>query len=291
MSVLTKVFVILVTILSVMLVALIVPFVANTQNFKQMHDEEKAVRMSAERTAALRQGELSAAQQKESELTASLKRQNENLVTQINVLSQNLADAESQALTERAKNSKFEVDLGRLTAANQQYAQITQEVQAELKQRRSKMVDLQTKLIQMSDHNNELQSQLESLTRQVRRIREQTIALQEQNAELEGKLAQLPPDVKTALFAEQTQAAPFVPETPIKGRVTSISKLDDETFVQVNIGTNDGVEQNMKFLVHRSNQFVATLVITTVDSQAAAGRLELLQGDITVGDSVLTGGY
>ncbi len=291
MSVLTKVFVVLVTVLSVMLVALIVPFVANTQDYKKMFSAADDQRAIAERAAAIRQDELSASQEKDSEQTASLKRQNENLVSQINLLSQSLADSEAKALNEQGKNAKFEADLSRLTSANQQYAQIAQEVQQELTRRRSDTVAQQTKIIQLGDRNNELESQLDTLTRQVRRVREQTVQLQEQNTVLETKLAQLPPEWRAKVLHEEVAPAPFVPESPIKGEVTSVEQLEKDTFVQVNVGRNDGVAENMKFLVHRSNQFVATLVITKVDARASAGRLELLQGDVTVGDAVLTGGY
>ena len=54
----------------------------------------------------MRQSELNAAQQKDSEIITSLKRQNENLVTQINVLAQNLADAEAEALTDAGEAAR-----------------------------------------------------------------------------------------------------------------------------------------------------------------------------------------
>ena len=85
--------------------------------------------------------------------------------------------------------------------------------------------------------------------------------------------------------------ASFVPETPIRGQVTRVEQIDDETFVEVNVGTNDGVATNMKFLVHRGSQFLGSLVITNVDVQSSAGRMQLLQGQVAIGDAILTGGY
>ena len=131
-----KVFVVLVTVLSVLLVALIVPFIANTENFKQKLDDTLVAKAAAEEMARLRQGELNATQSHQSEQITLLNAAGNNLTTQINLLTQKLAESEAQTLSERTKLSKFDADWSRLTAANQQYAQITKELQAELKQRR-----------------------------------------------------------------------------------------------------------------------------------------------------------
>ena len=291
MGVLTKVFVVLVTVLSVLLVALIVPFVANTENYKQQLEDSRTAKAAAEELATLRQNELNAAQSRDSEMVTVLKSQAQNLSTQINLLTQQLADSEAKARSESEKLAKFEADWSRLIATNQQNTQMTQELRAELTERREKMVDQQTQMIELADRNNELESQIEAMTRQVRRVHEQLTQLQEQNADLEQKLAQLPPQWQQKILSEEVQAAPFIPETPIRGQITKVQQLKDELFVQVNVGENDGVITNMKFLVHRGNQFLGTLIITTVDAQNSAGRMQLTQGQVAVGDSILTGGY
>ena len=287
MGVLLKVFVVLVTMLSVMLVAMIVPFVANSENYKQRLDDTLVAKAAAEEMARLRQSELNATQNRQSEQIAMLNASRNNLTTQINLLTGKLAESEAQTQSEKTKLSKFDADWSRLTAANQQYAQITKELQTELKQRREQLVDQQTRGIQLADRNNDLESQLEALTRQVRRVQENLTHLQEQNADLERKLAQVPPQWQP----EETTVAPFVPDTPIRGQITRVEPLEDETFVEVNVGKNDGVAPNMKFLVHRGSQFLGSLIITNVDMQNAAGRMQLVQGQVAVGDLVLTGGY
>ena len=291
MGVLTKVFIVLVAVLSVLLGTLTVTFVANTENYRQQLENALTYKAAAEETARLRQNELSAAQSNDSERIALLKGQAENLITQLNQLTQELAESKARAQNESAKLSKFEADWSRLTAANQQHAQITKELQSELRERREQMVDQQTRTIQLADRNNELEGQLAALTRQVRRVHEKMTNLQEENTQLTGKLAQLPPQWQARLLSEQTVAAPFVPETPIRGQITQIEQHEGESFVQIDVGSNDGVQSNMKFLVHRGSQFLGTLVITNVDTQNSAGRIELLQGTVAVGDAVLTGGY
>lgn len=292
MSILTKVFVVLVTILSVILVALIVPFVANTQNFEEKYRDEHAARVAAEKTATLRQSELGAVQAKQSEWVLGLQTQNQNLMTQINTLQQELENTRSELQGARTRNATIEANLTGLTAANQQHAQIVKELQAELNARRDQVLKQQTEMIQLADRNKELDSQLEAVTREVRRIREQLVHMEEQNQGLQSKLNRLAPELVAKVTAGGDEASePVIPATTIKGQITGLERLEDETFAQVNVGRNDGVVASTKFMVHRGSEFLGTLIITTVDARTSAGRLDLLQAEVAVGDSILTGGY
>ena len=291
MSVVTKVFVVLVTILSVILVALIVPFVANTENYRQQAQDAEAAKLLAQETAELRQSQLADVQQKDSQRVTALKSESTNLLSQINHLSKNIQDRDSELNAARAKNASYEANLSRLASANQQHVQIISEYEAELKERREQVLKQQTQIIQLINRNKELDSQLDALGRQVRRVSEKMTQLEERNSELEIKLSQLPPEWQAKLLSEETPVGPIVSKIPIKGKVTGVERFDDETYAQVNVGKNDGVIENMKFLVHRGSQFIGSLIITTVDARSAAGRLELLQGEVATGDAVLTGGY
>lgn len=291
MSVLTKVFVVLVSLLSVVLVALIVPFVATTQDYKDQLGRVAVERDVAQAKARGAQAEVSAAQDSFSQQIATLEARNTSLVAQINQLMEQLALAEGQAQRELSKNVKFEADLGRLTAANQQQGQLLNQLQSEVQQRRQQTLDQQSEMVQLANRNNELEGQLEALQRRLRRSNEQSTDLQGQNQQLKQQLAALPPEqFAKAVAEEDAQPRPYEPQTLIKGRVTGIKSFEGDTFVQIDVGSSDGVAPNMKFLVHRDNQFLGTLIISTVDQKAAAGRLKVQQGNIQVGDGVLTGG-
>jgi len=183
-----------------------------------------------------------------------------------------------------------------LSATAKQYADITGSLQTELSERREETLDLQTKLIELSRRNNDLEEQGNTLTRSVRVAQEQMAALEEEVSKYEKVIQRLPAEQRQQLAADSAEAAvgggqPFVPTSQIRGAITTVEKRLDDTFVQVNLGTRDGVEANMKFWVHRGDTFVGTLVITKVDASAAAGRMQLVQGEVNAGDLVLTGGF
>lgn len=292
MSVLTKVFVVLVSILSVILVALIVPFVSNSENYRQELQDVRNELIKAQSRARLFQNDIAAVQKEDSQRVLLLEKEKADLVGQMTGLKERLNTSDIDNQQNVAKIATFEADWARLTAANQQHAQVNAQLQDELKRRREQAIDQQTKMIQLVDRNMELESQIQAQTRQVRRIREKLTQLEERNVDLEGKLAQLPPEWQAKLVAEEMSSTnPIIPQTPITGQITGVQTLGAEMFVQVNVGRNDGVEENMKFLVHRGDQFLGTLIVTTVDAASSAGRLELLQGEVAVGDAILTGGY
>ena len=285
MSVLSKVFVVLVCILSVLLVALVVPFVANTENFRRKWEEEQRKRQAAETTARVQQGELNAVLEGENQRAAELRATVGQLTSQVSLLSEKLASTEAELAKERARIQKFEADVGRLAAAEEAHAAILKVQEEELKGRRDSDVAQKTRLIEQADRINELTSQVESMERAVRRVREEkTDMLQELTA-----LRQRGPATGPAR-SDQRPLEAALPAHTIFGEITRVQRTSGgQTFVEVNVGSNAGVTERMRFLVHRGDKYLGDLVITLVDEQEAAGVLERPQGQIEVGDRVQAG--
>jgi len=294
LSILTKIFVVLVTLLSVVLVALIVPFVAKVEDYRSQLQQAEQVRTNALATARLRQAEISALKDKENERFTALTAEIAKLTGDLAKVEEDLAIAKANYQSAQAGKAKDDANIARLTAAHEQFAAITAGLQDELTQRREQAVKLETASLQLKDRNFALESQLDALTREVRKLRENMTQLAERNTELETIFERLDPTVKQDLLnrdQDATASRPvFMPQTKIAGKITEVEQIDDETFVEVNVGSNDGVEANMKFWVHRAGQYLGTLVITRVDANAAAGRMMFTEQDISGGDEVLTGG-
>ena len=289
MSVLTKLFVVLVTVLSVLLVALVVPFVANTENYKEQLTKEKERRVAVDQIAAIRQSDVSVVVDGIDDQIRSLKSENKDLIRQMNLLWSKLADAEARELAERARNDQIHADVSRMIAANEQHAEMNMALSSELTQRRNAMINLQTKMIELTDRGTELEGQLATADRQVRSFQEQMIEREEELQDLNDRVAKLPPDVRSQIYSGEVSEE-FEPQPKLVGRIVNLNAIGDQTFAEIDIGQNDMVKENMKFLVHRENQFLANLVITELDAQYSAGRLTLVEGPVQVGDMVLTGG-
>jgi len=291
LSPLTKAFVVLVTVLSVVLVALVVPYVAQTEDFNAQINGLKSDLNVAKTKAAAAQEEKSAIQEKVSQESALLTQRVVNMTKDMTDLRNQADEAKKSVLLSDRKLQQLEAELSRLSAAAVQDANLLTITTADLKQTRQNLVDAQTKLVQLGDRNNELESQRDSLTRQVRRLGEKMVSLEQGNVELRGLLAKVPEQYRQAISTGEAAAPAYEAATPIAGTITDVQVAAGTQLVQVDIGTKDGVEANMKFLVHSEGQYVGTLVVDRVESAIAAGRITLYKRDIRSGDQVYTGPY
>lgn len=288
MSMLTKAFVVLVAILSVLLTALVVSFVARTDDLQGQLRASRAQVAVAEDAAVAKENELASAREKASERIKLLQSQVTGLTAQVNDLKKNLDRAEAQALSEQATLAELRASVARLTATGSTNAELLKQVNEELRNRREEAVTSQTKLIERADRIAELEGQLDSLTRQVRSYKEQMQAANEDRQRMETMIAQLPEEVR-AQISGAAESAPHAPAVPIAGTVQKVEKIGDATLVQVNVGSRDGVTPNTEFLVHRGESYVGTLLIEQVDTDASVGRMTLATGEIKSGDRVAAG--
>jgi myosin heavy subunit len=293
---LTKTFVVLVTILSVVLVSLVVPYVANQENYREQRDAALRTITSLETNAKTLQAEINALKRKESQRLQNLRTQNKDLDQLVEQLRSENAAKEGDLNEAQAKADQAASTVQRLSASSNQQTEILQLQQTELNDLRKQRRDLQTRNIQAADRINDLQSQVESLTQQFRSIQERMVELNIRNDELESIWRQVPPDVKDRILGRETDtlakgpAGTIEPEIPIRGQITEVRPFSNELIVQINVGANDEVTENMKFYIHRGDDFVGTLVVDTVDAQSSAGRVNLSTQEVRVGDSIFTGG-
>ena len=285
MSILTKIFVVLVTILSVTLVAVIVPFAAKTDDYAKKWSESDVRAALAEKAATEAQRTLTQQVTAKDAANSALTLDNAKLRESITALQAEITAKSLDLQSEKGSSAANTAELKRLASTLQQATSILEAQKAELDIRRDEAVKQQTRLVQLVDHNNELEGQLEILNRQVKRFNEQLTALEEQKAKLQEELAQSNAATKTQTASQE----PFEPSVKISGQVTAVEKVNSTTYVQINIGIADGVAPNMKFYIHRNGVFLGTLVVAAVDAKASSGRIILAQQDIQAGDQVLTG--
>ena len=294
MSPLTKAFVVVVTVLSVLLVALIVPFVAKTQDFQGQLKDQQASRIVAEQTTRALQNEIAAIQSQDSQRVVALNAEMAGMTSTNNDLMNQLATSRRDASSGQAELKQLKADLARLTASSELSVSLLAANNDELNNSRDELVSTQTKLVEMFDKNNELEAQLQSYDRQVKRLRENAQAMAERMAEVEGLIAQVeardPAMIAGLTGREGQSSARPIPSSPLAGKIDLVDKRGDQMFVQIDLGKSDGVEQNMEFMVHRGDTYLGTLVVQTVDASKSAGIMEISLDDVAQDDQVFAGG-
>lgn len=288
MSILTRIFVVLVMVLSVLLVALQIPQSVNVDTFKTQYLNERAARMMADANAANREKDLSSIIDAHNQNIAQFKQEVARLESQINVLTTQLQDRQAQVISLQNANADVRGRLARLSAALEQGAKINEMLQNEIVDRRTKMLDLQTKNTALIDSQRDLMVQVETLERRVRLDQELMADMEKQIEDLGQKVQQTAVSTP-APGAPDRPAGPIDSIIPIRGVVTDVQTINDEVFIAINVGRNDKVREGMRFLVHTGGTYLGDAVVTKVDQNSAAGRMTLQRGDVQVNNEVLAG--
>jgi len=287
LSVLTKVFVVMVAICSVILVSVTVTFVANVENWRQSYQQVDGELKLAKARAQTAQAEVQAHLNQTSEQFVLLKNETAKLRSELEQALRQNAEYESTLTSMEAENSRLNASVTHLTAASKTLSDISDRQGSELGNIRDSFDIAKTNLIQTADLYSESATRVEILERDLRHKQEQLAALVQENEQLASVLQ------KHNITADAPSEVPaFEPDFAISGTVTQVRQSDDkqDTFVQIDVGQNDGVEENMKFMVHRDAQFLGTLQVNLVDARASSGRITLDTGEqILAGDQILSG--
>lgn len=297
MSPLTKAFVVLTTVLAVLLVALVVPFVAQTEEARTEISALQAQVRAAEEAARLKDLEIQQIEERIAGERQQMTAETNAMAARLSEMQGRLQDVQAQASQGAAQMTDLRASIAQFSAAAQQDAELLSTLRAELNEARNQLIDTRGKNIEQADVIVALQAEMASLERQVRRVQEQLVAAEQEATQLQDQLTRaieyVPTDDRAGILggpAQQGALAAGTPTTqPVRGQVTGVRELDGTTLVQVDIGRADGVEAGNRLIVARGQDFLGTLVLDEVRDQEAAGRLVLQQGTVQAGDTILGG--
>jgi septal ring factor EnvC (AmiA/AmiB activator) len=291
LSPLTKTLVVLVTLLSIVLVAIVVPFAANTQDLRAKLTEVRAERDTAQVKASNATDELAAIREQKNTRIAELEDRVAELENTVSEKNSEITNLDQDIQDARTRNQQLAGSLDVLSAQVSQIAAVNETKTQQLSDARDKLIDLQKKNIEATNRIAKLESSLDSQVRQVRSYKEQYQQARDRVATLETRWQEVPSPVKQSITGEGEDQQPVTPvPEPIAGQVTGVNQPSEEvTLVQINVGENDRVQKNMKFMVHRGDQYIGTLVIDRVDADQAVGRMTLQQTNVQAGDRIYAG--
>ncbi|NOG52828.1 MAG: hypothetical protein HND57_00615 [Planctomycetes bacterium] len=283
---LTKVFIVIWALLSVFVLALTIPLAVNKDVWQKQaqsaQDETRAAREVASKAAT----DAANAQSEKSRVTAALQEEITRLTNDLNQKNGMLSDLRSQLAQALQTADKGEAERSTLTASVQTQATIIETQGTEVAQRREESLRLQQQKIELEDQLRDALTTLDVSLDAQRILQERIAGLNEriQNAGPGGEQALRDPD-------EPEDTEPGLASPAVRGRVLRISNDEAGTrFAEVDLGTRDGLANNMRFMIARDGRFVANLTITAVDLNRAVGRLQLEQPQgVAVNDAVIGG--
>lgn len=285
MSTITKVFVVLVSVMAIVHSVLTVSTAARWDNSKKQ----------LEAYQQLYQGEFVRRTSAEATLATSLARKDD----QIAELTRQLSSRQDEVRAATDELAGLRIDLARQTndraaaeASRKKLEEILQVQTAELtsfqKQNQTLLtenIDLQTRIQRLSSRVLELTSQNTIASDEIRNLQEKLYA--EQQRGRDGARAAGVPVVREGDVAAGATPVMRVAAGPIRGEIVEV----DGRYVSVNVGETSGVSAGMVFMVYRGQDYIGDLTIESVRSKEAGGKMALVApGQIVqAGDRVAFG--
>lgn len=283
--ILTKVFVVLAAVMSLMLAAATMIYAHNAEAVRSAYEKAELSRVLSDR-ALLTQAE-------------SHSRDYATLLGEMEARDQRLADlrADLESVkieTERLRREKLtaEAEAERIRGQITQFG-VASETQATLiESYKDEVGELRTDELRFRDARLELEDAIADQSSQIEVLQQENRALQEQ-------LAAATADLESARTGRSAAGASAASTGPVQlagpaifGTIQAVrtESATGKQLVQVNLGANDRMRENVKLLVFRGNTFVANIVVKTVDLQDSMGEVVLVADGMQVqsGDRVTT---
>jgi hypothetical protein len=286
--VLTKIFIVLVSLLSVLLVPLVVVYAHNEDNFKAKYEAAAALAAVANQNLET-EGITHAAEQARVELHVrelagennTLARERESAVTDVRRLDGALADARGQQVEIRA-------DLATISSAVSAGQDLIESLLSEVRTMRSEALAAERRSVELDEALRDITGQLESAVAARRAVQEELQQLREEHARALERVA-----VYVEKYGRvELEGGPLPPAITVDldATVVSVRRGAEQTLAEINAGSRDGIQEGWIMTIGRSGNFLGNLRIIAVDNNHATGIVELEdpngRGKVEAGDRV-----
>jgi septal ring factor EnvC (AmiA/AmiB activator) len=271
-STLTRIFVVLLVILSLLLAAGTVTFVSTIDNYRKSAEltmqQLRAEKARAEQQAA----EISTMQAQVKESYDAATRQLEAMKNQQLALQQTIADRDTQNAQLKTQVATQGADVTRLAEALKASEDTKSKFNDTIVAQRQQMDQLQSQSADLNRTVNDLTNRLDITEQQRRNFAEQLEEARNQNTKLGSALRELGGNPQ-AIIASQTFSGPGAQK--INGVIREVRMIAGVPYATISVGSADAVQRGMQFnIVTRNGQFLGKLVVDTVEPNESTGRLE-----------------
>jgi chaperonin cofactor prefoldin len=295
LSTLTKILIVLLTLSSVFLCGIVVTYVANAQDYRELAKSRKR---------QLDAAKLSASGDKERLALYTAK--SDRLQTR---LTNDIASLKREISTLNSKITSVEREKAKLLQELTSWASIAETANQTATHQTDLFKGAQTELLQVKAQQEKDAKELEDLAGElnvkmaiIATLEAEKKQLQEQLSDLQGRLDRFllglgkepVPPVSVTPVPDKAQPVPpdVMPTPPVAKKIELKGLLTDvnlkHSYAQISIGAAQGVKDGMRFFVTRGSEFVCEILIIDVDAEEAVGVMERIQSQPKVGDSVST---
>lgn len=296
MSTLTKILIVLLTISSIFLCGIVVTYVANANNYRQMYNGLKDDRDSAVKKEQSARNELNTFKDESDRHKQQLNSTVDSLKNQVDQLQRDLQTVKAEKDDAVRRMNSWEAIVMDFSKTTDSQSQLLKNSLNELENLRAEQIKKDKELKQTETTLLEKMVIISTLDQKAKRLLEEKTELQSRLDQLLRQYGKAPaPTAPVTTKPEKVQVAPVAPvasvepaakDIGLKGRVTAVDAKN--SMAEISIGGVNGVTQDMKFHVTRGGEFICDILILDVDAEKAVGILDLVQQTPKVGDNVST---
>lgn len=275
MHILTKIFVVLVSLLAVMLVPLVVVYASNEGSYRdqffkeQANANSKVAQLKAEQAnrAAFESRVLLEKQQLEQQIVA-LQKERDQAIARVGQLQNDLAAAQNAA-------SGINAQLATLVQSNKTSSELTDSLVAELRQMRETALASERRSVELDEQLRSVETQLEVADAARRALQEEIQRLTDEKQRALSDVASYLAFYGPLPDKSRTDAAGVAPDRNLTAVVLNVDRTADATLAEINAGSRDGVREGWVMDIADGGTFVARLRIIKVDVNRSTGIVEL----------------
>ena len=276
MHILSKVFVVLVALLSVALVPLVVTQSANQATYKAQAESAKSELASV--NASLQTAQAAAARL-ETDLLVRIK----ELEGERSAMQSELADKvarvrtlEIEVANAQVAQAKFQAGLDLLSSSDKEKVELVKKLTDQLTDARTKEVQARSELVAAEGELASLTSKYENAVQARRDLEEEVQKLMEDKSQADARAAApaAPADPSAALGAAG-ETERVAADRNLVARIIDVRRTDEAIYAEIDAGSSSGVRQGWTLMVGDGATFVGDLRIIRVDVNRAVGIVEL----------------
>lgn len=269
MHVLTKIFVVLVSLLAVFLVPLVVVYAYNENSYKAMYLEAEAqtqVARDLQATASARHGAMESRLQEE---IADLRRTNDELRSDRNDALVEIRQLESRLVAAENLKADVQSELAKLASGVETGSMLATNLVNELQEARRDALVAERQRVEIDEALRDVSSQLEVAVAARRALQEELQRVNEQRAETMARMSEYV--ARFGELGEASVATSLVADRSLTTNIVGVRRSDEQVLAEIGAGSRDGVRVGWTMTIGRGSQFLGNLRIISVDVNRATG--------------------
>lgn len=291
MHILTKIFVVLVSLLAVALVPLAAVQSSNQASLRQQI-KDKDVQVSAARSELDTERALRAKSENDTALQIKdLDAEKNRLQSELAQSGLRLRNLDAEVAQAKIRLVSLEQTIAVALDGDRTKTELTKTLSAQLDQQRTSLSDCEKMRIDIEQKYSKTDSDLRVAQEALGDLKEQVAALSSDKAKSDQVVQSFTAKFGPADAASASSGAAIeTPDRDLSAKVVNVKRTDNKVYAEIDAGSRDGVKVGWLMTIGDGSRFIGKLMITSVDVNKSVGTVELedsaARGPVRAGQKV-----